>query len=606
METTFSTPVEALQHKAQAEPERTAFIFLEQGEIEAERLTFGELDRQARGIAAYLQSISKPGDRALLIYPTGLDFVKAVYGCLYAGVIPIPTNPPGLNRSARRLDAIAKDADAVLILTTANFQRMFAQRDAEDSNAGDPSGAGLESLTWVDHASIKIDSGAAWRRPDLSPERLAFIQYTSGSTNVPKGVMISYRNLSYNRYCARQFRQRELSSDSVMLTWAPLFHDMGLIFGIFQSVYDGNLSLLMTPIAFIQRPLRWLTAITKYGVTFSGGPNFAYNVCVDKIAPEEYAGLDLSSWRMAYNGAEPVRAESHAAFAARFASCGFDPRAFHPGYGMAETTLLISGCGGTEKTVTYPVERARFEQGILAPCDPLQEKDCQQVVSCGPPLAGVQAVIVDPNTCRRSPDEQIGEIWVRGDNIAEGYWNRPEESQATFQARIAGTGEGPFLRTGDLGFMRQGEVYVTGRQKDLIIMRGRNYYPQDIEFSMSKSHPALRPGGGAAFSITGSETSGSETGAEQLVVVQEVRKAAPQGAVQDAAGWAEAIKAVRMDIARDYGIRAHSVVLIKPSTIPKTSSGKIMRSECRSLFERAELEIVAQWHAEPQQRSSLP
>lgn len=577
MDTPFSTPVENLQHWAQVRPDELAFIFLEQGEIETDRLTFAELDQSSRQMAAHLQTISQPGDRALLLFPTGLDFVKALFGSLYAGVIPIPTNPPGLNRSARRLDAIARDAQASIALTTPEFRQSFIQRD---ENLPD-----LMALRWVEHASIEANPGAAWRKSNPSPGDLAFIQYTSGSTNIPKGVMISYRNLSHNRYAIRDFRRREKAKKQVILTWNPLFHDMGLLFGVFQGVFEGQLNVLMSPIAFIQKPVRWLNAISKYKATCSAGPNFSYEVCVNKITPDECQGLDLSSWRTACNGAEPVRAETQARFVEKFSPFGFRPETFSPAYGLAEATLILSGRGGSKNTVTVAVDRDAFEQGKIIPWLPGEKVKCQELVSCGPPLIGIQAVIVNPQTCLRCPPDEIGEIWTAGDSMAEGYWNRPQETEDTFRAMIKDTGEGPFLRTGDLGFIQAGEIYVTGRQKDLIIIRGRNYYPQDVEYTVQKSHLALQPGGGAAFSI-------EANGMEQLVVVQEVREK-----YLDHQSWDEIIKKIRFDIAREHGIRAYSVALIQRTSIPKTSSGKIMRSECRRLFLENQLETVAEWRA---------
>jgi acyl-CoA synthetase (AMP-forming)/AMP-acid ligase II len=576
MELIFSTPVEVLQQRAKSEAEKTAFIYLENGEDESEHLTYADLDRQARQIAAALQQTSQAGERAMLIFPPGLDFVKTMYGCMYAGVIPIPTNPPTLVRSINRLYAIAKDSLASMVITTPELRVMFEQYSAMFPD--------LQPLRWLDTSMLTGDP-QAWARPELRPEQTAFIQYTSGSTNLPKGVVISYRNLSYNRHVIREVRKHELTPESVTFHWVPLFHDMGLIAGVFQTVYDGSPSIMMSPIAFLQKPVRWLKGISKYRVTGSGGPNFAYELLINKATPADCEGLDLSSWVLAYNSAEPVRAETQARFSEKFKPYGFKPEAFFPCYGLAEATLLISAYGQASKTVTLPVERSALEEGKIVPFSGPDESNRQEIVSCGPPLLGVQAAIVNPNSLERCAPDQVGEIWVAGGNIGEGYWNNPAETEVNFRARIQGSDEGPFLRTGDLGFLHQGNLYVTGRQKDLIIVRGRNYYPQDIEVTVQKSHPGMRPGSGAAFAI-------DVDGTEHLAIVQEVRNAD-----NDGQGWEAVLKKIRADIAREHGIRAHTLLLLEKGAVAKTSSGKIMRSECRNMFLNHEFKIVAEWRA---------
>lgn len=580
----FVTPVGSLQHWAQVKPGQSAFIYLEQGETEAARLTFGELDQRARSIASYLRAHAEPGERALLVYPTGLDFVEALCGCLYAGVIPIPTNPPGLNRSARRLDTIARDARANLVLSTAEFMRALDGREEQLPD--------LQARQWVDHAEMRGDGRGTGRMPSAptdwqaiepKPEDLAFIQYTSGSTNVPKGVMVSYRNLSYNCHALRQFRQAESQEDSVIVTWTPLFHDMGLIYGIFQGIFDGHMDVLMTPMAFVQKPVRWLRAIGRYRGTLSGGPNFAYEICAAKVSAQECQGLDLSCWRLAYNGAEPVRVETHARFAEKFAPYGLNPEILQPAYGLAEATLVVSAYGGLRQTITFPADRTALESGRILRGDLNDTKNCRQVVDCGPPLLDTRVEIVNPQTGKRCAPDEIGEIWVAGGNVAEGYWDNPEATQTTYEAVIQDSGEGPFLRTGDLGFLYQGDLYITGRHKDLIIVRGRNYYPQDIEYTVEKCHPAMRPGCGAAFSIL-------VEGSEQLVIVQEVRQTQP-----GQYNWQEIINEVRYEVAREHGLRVYGILLIPPAAIPKTSSGKIMRSEARNMYLEDQFEEVAGW-----------
>jgi acyl-CoA synthetase (AMP-forming)/AMP-acid ligase II len=484
-----------------------------------------------------------------------------------------------MNRSAQRLEAIAKDAHARLVLTTPEYQAAFLSEAAQFPD--------FAALTWVTREAIRAGGGHSLQVPVIAPESTAFMQYTSGSTNIPKGVVISYRNFSHNMHALHETRTRgnEYSEDAVILTWTPLFHDMGLLIGTFLTPMDGTPSILMPTIQFMQNPLNWLKAIQKFKATASGGPNFAYELCVDKIPLEKCEGLDLSSWKIAYNSAEPVRAETQARFAEKFAPFGFNRRSQAPCYGMAETTLVISFYVGESKTVTFRAKRADFEQGKLVPSESNDPKEYVENVSSGRPLVDYEIVIVNPKNRKHAAPDEVGEIWIHGDSVGEGYWNRADETKHTFGARIAETHEGPFLRTGDLGFLRDGHLYITGRLKDLLIVRGRNYYPQDVEMTVENTHPALRAGGGAAFSIT-------ENDVEQLVVIHETQRRELEGV-----DWNEVIKAVRANIAREHGIRAHAVVLIRRATIAKTSSGKIMRSEMRRQYLENELQIVAEWRA---------
>lgn len=575
----FINPIEILQQRAQEDPDRLCHMILGAKEEENESFTYSQLDHAAKELAAHLQHIAEPGQRALIVHPTGLEFITAMYACLYAGIVPIPTNPPGMNRSAQRLEAIARDARASLVLTTPEFQAIFAATADQFPE--------FAALQWVTRDSLHATRGRVWQPRQVKPEDIAFIQYTSGSTNLPKGVVISFRNLSHDMHALHATRYREYSRDeSVSLIWTPLFHDMGLLIGVFLTPMYRTPSLLMSPIQFMTNPLLWLRAMQKYNATASGGPNFAYELCVQKIPLEKCEGLDLSKWKIAYNSAEPIRAETQARFAEKFAPFGFDPRALSPCYGMAETTLVISYYTGEPKTITLHLSRSDFEQGKIVPTASTDPKEYVEPVSSGKPLVDFDVAIVNPTTLQRCAPDEVGEVWVHGDSVAEGYWNRPEETEATFGAHIEGTGEGPFLRTGDLGFMNEGHLYITGRLKDLVIVRGRNYYPQDVELTVENSHPGMRPGGGAAFAIKAG-------GTEQLIVVHEVQR-------RDLAGvdWDEVIKTIRANVAREHGIRASAVVLIKKSSIPKTSSGKIMRSETKRQFLENELDIVAEWRAQ--------
>jgi acyl-CoA synthetase (AMP-forming)/AMP-acid ligase II len=476
------------------------------------------------------------------------------------------------------LDAIARDARALLVLTTPEYQKAFAESADQFPD--------FAALKWVTRDSIHAARGLTWQERPVRPEDTAFIQYTSGSTNIPKGVVISFRNFSHNMHALHATRVTEYSrDDSAILTWTPLFHDMGLLIGTFLTPMFRTTSVLMSPIQFMTNPLLWLHAIQKYRITASGGPNFAFELCVNKIPIEKCQGLDLSSWKIAYNSAEPVRAETQNRFAEKFAPFGFNPRSFSPCYGMAETTLVISFYTGQPTTLTHRIRRDDFEQGRVIASDSTDPKEYVEAVSSGRALVDYNIAIVNPHTRQRCEANEVGEIWVQGDSVGEGYWNRPEETAHTFGARIEGTNEGPFLRTGDLGFMHNDHLYVTGRLKDLVIVRGRNYYPQDVELTVEKTHPILRQGGGATFAV-------KINGTEQLVSVQEVQRREAEGV-----DWNDLLKQIRANIAREHGIRAYAVVLIRKSSLPKTSSGKIMRSETRRKFLENELEIVAEWRA---------
>ncbi|MEO6193501.1 MAG: fatty acyl-AMP ligase, partial [Thermoanaerobaculia bacterium] len=480
-----ATLVELLRMRAMSQPERRAYTFLLDGEREEVHLSYGELDRQARAIAARLQELGVEGERALLLYPPGLQYAAAFFGCLYAGVTAVPVYPPRPNRPDPRFLAILADARARVVLTTSailpNAERLL-QADAP--------------VAWLATDGLDSKGAEEWRDPAVRPEQLAFLQYTSGSTSAPKGVMVSHGNLVHNeRLIERAFG---MTAESVVVGWLPLYHDMGLIGNLLQPLWAGCSCVLMSPVDFLQKPLRWLAAVSRYGGTVSGGPNFAYDLCARKIRPEDRAGLDLSRWAVAFNGAEPVRAETLDRFASAFAGCGFRREALFPCYGLAEATLFVAGAAVGEPPVV-----GRFNAPGLERHRAVADPDGRPLVSSGRPALlapGQEVAIVDPESGARLPEAAVGEIWVAGPSVAKGYWSRPEPPESTFQA-LTRDGQGPFLRTGDLGFLVGGELFVAGRAKDLIIIRGRNHYPQDIEMTVEASHAALRPGCGAAFSV---------------------------------------------------------------------------------------------------------
>ncbi|MBV8856906.1 MAG: amino acid adenylation domain-containing protein, partial [Acidobacteria bacterium] len=564
--------VELLRGRAARTPDRLAYTFLLDGEEEEASLTYGELDRRVRGVAARLQAEGAEGQRILLLYQPGLEFIVGFFGCLYAGAVAVPTYPPRQNRSLLRLQSIIADAQARFVLTTS---AILARIEAVPEQV-----AALKRLCFVATDALAPEVADGWRAPRVDGETLAFLQYTSGSTAAPKGVMVTHGNLLHNERMIREGCGHD--EHSTFVGWLPLYHDMGLIGNVLQPLYLGSRCVLMSPVAFLQRPARWLQAISRYRARTSGGPNFAYNLCVRKVTPEERAALDLSSWTTAFNGAEPVRRETMEEFAAAFAGCGFRPEVFYPCYGLAEATLIVSGGAPHETFVSCDVRASELERNRVV-VEEAGAPGARPLVGSGRALLDQRVRIADPETFERLGDDEVGEIWVQGPSVARGYWNRPEETEKTFGARLKGSGEGPFLRTGDLGFLRAGELYVTGRLKDLIIIRGRNHYPQDIELTVERSHVALRPGCGAAFSI-------DEGGDERLVVVQEVDH-------RRAFDAAEVAERVRQAVAEEHEVQVHAVALIKTGSIPKTSSGKIQRHACRAAFLAQSLDAVGGWQA---------
>jgi amino acid adenylation domain-containing protein len=569
-----STLVHLLRSKACGQPSKRAYTFLLDGEEEGTSLSYFELDRQARAIGAFLQSSKVKGERALLLYQQGLEFVAAFYGCLYAGIVPVPTPPvfhqKRANQTLSRLQIIANDSQPIAILTTSAILSK-----AKPSFAHVPT---LETILWVATDLIPGEIAETWRDPDVSADDLALLQYTSGSTASPKGVMVSHRNLLYNSAYINEGFQH--TPESISLTWLPHFHDMGLIDGIIQPLYMGFPSYLMPATAFLQNPFRWLSAISRYRVTHSGGPNFAYDLCVRKINAEKRALLDLSSWSVAYDGAEPVRNRTLEQFAAAFAPCGFRSSAFYPAYGLAEATLKVSGGRRNSGPAFCSVVSGALEKSkIVEAADPGSE--ARTLVSSGRVTFDSRVVIVNPETLTRCALDEVGEIWISGPGVAQGYWMRPKETRETFQAHLADTGEGPFLRTGDLGFIKDGELFVTGRLKDLIIIRGLNHYPQDIELSAEQSHTALRLGGGAAFSI-------DVDGEERLIVVNEVDP-------RQSPDFDGVIAYIRKAVSEDHDVQVYAVALVEFGGIPKTSSGKLQRRACRTMFLEGSLNVLAQW-----------
>lgn len=581
-----TTLIELLRRRAHHQPDRRAYTFLSDGEAAGPSLTYAGMQRQARAIGAMLQSCAARGERALLLYPPGLEFVSAFFACVSSGVIAVPVPLSRNNKSLnQRIYAIIKDALPTVALTTSQILSTVGKLRK--------TAPGLESIRWLSTDDVSSSLADEWQDPQVSEDELVLLQYTSGSTATPKGVMISHRNILHN--CAEIDLGCEHTPASVGVTWLPHFHDMGLVYGIIQPLRDGFPCYIMPPVYFLQRPLRWLEAISRYRATHSTAPNFAYDLCVSKIRPEQRAGLDLSHWRFAGVGAEPVRKRTLDRFHEAFAPSGFRAQALCPAYGLAEATLKVSAAHVRDSLVAATFEAAALEQGRVVEASE-DDRHARTLVGCGRPTPGLRVVIVRPETSTQCEGNEVGEIWVSSASLAQGYWNRPDETERSFCSYLADSREGPFFRTGDLGFFKDGELFITGRLKDMMIIAGRNLYPQDVEQTIEECHPALRPVGCAAFSV-------EVDGEERLVIVAEVEpryRPAPDTEThhhqnetkhrpQVDAG--SLIRAVRKVVAEEHDAQAYAVVLLKPGSLPKTSSGKVQRHACRMSFQAGSLEI---------------
>ena len=577
----FSTLVELLSTRAKDQPETTAYTFLQDGEIEENSLTYYQLDQKARAIASHLQSLKATGERALLLFSPSLEFITAFLGCLYAGVVAVPAYPPRRNQKMSRLQSIVNDAQAKVVLTTTSVLSTIESRITENPE--------LASMHWIATETIDNERAGEWQELAITSDTLAFLQYTSGSTGIPKGVMISHGNLLHNEQMIQQAFGH--TADTIVVGWSPFYHDMGLMGNVLQPLYLGRPAILMSPVAFLQKPIRWLQAISRYRATTSGGPNFAYDLCVNKIKPEQLASLDLSSWEVAFTGAEPVLAETLERFTNYFAPCGFRAEAFYPCYGMSETTLFVSGGLKKAKPIIHRVDGIALSQNQVVACKGKKD-EVRAIVGCGQSPFGQKIAIANPESKTQCQEGEVGEIWVSGANVAQGYWQKQQETKATFDAYLADHPE-PFLRTGDLGCLLDGELFVTGRLKDLIIIQGQNHYPQDIELTVHNSHPALRPNCGAAFTL-------NFQGKERLVIVQEVERSYIRKL-----DVKEVIGNIREAVTAEHALQVYAAVLVKTGSIPKTTSGKIRRNACRAEFITGSLNVVEDWSQHPQGKTKF-
>jgi acyl-CoA synthetase (AMP-forming)/AMP-acid ligase II len=550
--------VALLARRAADQADDRAYVFVSDRGAEEATLTFRQLHDAATALAARLTRTARPGDRAILVFPPGIEFMVAFFGCLMARVIAVPMMMPRRNGARDASAAILANCAPALALTTSAFA---LRGDLQTRLA-------QENIRWIE-VDLSADTSLTVDLSEPLPDDIAFLQYTSGSTSEPKGVMVSHANLLANLEMIRIALGN--TRHSTYVNWVPLYHDMGLILNALQALYVGATCVLMAPNAFMQRPLGWLRAISHYRAEVACSPNFGFDLCVSRYRADQMEGLDLSSLRIALNGAEPVRADTIARFIETFSPHGFDPRAMYPAYGMAEATLLISGGQRGGGHVTRHVSRAALQvHAAEAPANP---DDAQLVVGCGRALTGERIAIVDPESRQRLAADRVGEIWVSGANVARAYWHNDAATRDGLNADIPSE-NGRWLRTGDLGFLDlTGELFVTGRIKDILIIRGINHYPQDIEHTVQSLDRALRENCGAAFSVP------DENGEEDLVIIQEVERTARHTIDTD-----EIRGQIREAVADNHELSARHIALIRPGALPKTTSGKIQRKLARRIW----------------------
>ncbi len=567
---TFTTLVDLLQKRAKIQPEKLAYRWLDYSKNDTKTLSYSELERQAIAISTHLRTLVTPGSRVILIYPynSGLDFIAGFFGCLYGSMVAVPTHPPQNRSALRDLHQRLINSEAKILLTTKSLLKKI-QKNLTKSVS--------ESLIWLCTDNLELNS-QNWDI-EIQPDTLAFLQYTSGSTGIPKGVMITHECLMFNQKILQQAFAGD--ANTVGVGWLPLYHDMGLIGNVLHSLYLGIPCVLMSPIDFIQKPIRWLEAISDYGGTISGAPNFAYDLLCKKVTPEQKKHLDLSRWKLAFSGAEPIKKDTFQQFASYFADCGFLTSAFYPCYGMAEATLFITGGIKTQPPIIKHLDKSALAKKQAKFVDTASEKTIS-VVSCGKPWLDETIVVVDPNSLKDCENNSIGEIWVSGKGIGKGYWNQPELTAKTFEAVLPNTSQ-KFLRTGDLGFIAQGELYITGRLKDVLILWGFSHYPHHIEETVEQSCSGIASNGSAAFSV-------SVYGEEKLAIALEVKRS-----YRKHIDINDLVETLRWKVFEEHFIDIYAIAFLTPGSLPKTSSGKVRRSFCKEQFLAGKLNTLGEW-----------
>ncbi|MDF2988062.1 MAG: hypothetical protein K0R50_3572, partial [Eubacterium sp.] len=560
----INTFVNVLRYRALENPDGRAYTFLNNNEKEF--ITYGLLDKKARMTAACLQDYGAYCQPVLLLFQPGIEYICSFFGCLYAGAYAVPSYLPKLNRTDDRLMSIVRDTGTKFALVDKSVLKSEAKiiKNTPD----------LAGVKWISQEQLEKYDYSEWNKTTVEKTHIAFLQYTSGSTKRPRGVMVSHSNLLHNSEAIRQnFGQSEKSKAVI---WLPPYHDMGLIGGIIQPMYSGFEAVLMSPFSFIENPLRWLEAITEYKSTVSGGPDFAYELCTRKISEEQKQSLSLESWEIAFNGSEPIKYQSMLNFYNKFKDCGFRWEAFHPCYGLAEATLLVSGKGIEQVPYICDFEKNDVEAGYVK--EAANNENSIKLVSSGTKNKEDKILIINPETvCEQ--EGKIGEVWIKGPGIASGYWKNEDETSKVFNAFVKNTGEGPFMRTGDLGFFIGNQLFINGRIKDLIIIRGKNHYPQDIEATVEQNLSVLRSGSSAAFII-------EKDLENKLVVVAEIERSSRN------MDTAPIVETIRKLVSENHGISVYSVIILKPHGMPKTSSGKVQRSLCKKMYLEGSLDAV--------------